>query len=151
MTSPWVLLGLAVSAAMIVCTPFLWRNRGAVFGLRWFAVSLLPAALALTGLLTLFGRVGRAVGSFFGGAAFSPRVWVGYGLIGAAIVVWLVARAVRSRGSGARDAPRVESGSSPAPSVGKAAAPALGRSAPSAASGDDEFADIEAILRRRGI
>lgn len=152
MTSPWVLLGLALSAAMLACTPFLWRNRGAVFGLRWFAISLLPAGLALTGLLTLFGRVGRAIGSFFGGAVFSPRVWVGYALIGAAVVVWLVARAVRSRGRGDEGARHVEGGSRPAPSVGKAAAPAIGRSKSSAAQAeDDEFADIEAILRRRGI
>lgn len=152
MSSPWVLLGLAVSVAMLVCTPFLWRSRGAVFGLRWFAISLLPAGLALTGLLTLFGRLTRAIGSFFGGAVFSPRVWVGYALIGAAVVMWLVARAVRSRGSGDGGARRVERGSSPAPSVGKAAAPALGRSRSSASQAeDDEFADIEAILRRRGI
>lgn len=151
MSSPWVLLGLAVSVAMVIATPFLWRNRGAVFGLRWFSVALLPAGLALTGLLTLVGRVGNAVTAFFGRSVFSPTVWMGYALIGAAVVGWLVARAVRSRGEDAPGSQRVEP-RTPPPSVGKAATPGLGRSEPSRiTTGDEDFAEIEAILRRRGI
>ena len=160
MTNPWVLLGFVVSAAMIAGTPFLWRNRGAVFGLRWFAVALLPGALALTGLLTLFGRVGNAVANFFTGSVFSPRVWVGYAALGVAVLVWFIAGAVRARSGGSRanarpSAPQVGSAAvaPTAGSVGRAARPSAVApgGGPSAAAPDDDFAEIEAILKRRGI
>lgn len=152
MTNPWVLLGLVVSAAMIAGTPFLWRRRGAVSGLRWLAVALLPGGLALTGLLTLFGRVGNAVASFFTGTAFSPVVWIGYAAIGAAMLVWLVAGAIAGRG-GRTTAARVGSSAVPpavAPAGRRARSAGIGSADAPPAAGDD-FAEIEAILKRRGI
>jgi hypothetical protein len=151
--SPWVLLGLAVSAAMVVSTPFMWRNRGARFGLRWFAVALLPAGLALTGLLTLVGRVSRAVTSFFGGAVFSPMVWTGYALIGAAVLIWLVARFVGARSADARGTGTSGAGSAAAQPAAarRGSTPAVEPARASVPAGDDDFADIEAILKRRGI
>jgi len=136
---------------MLVGTPFLWRSRGAVFGLRWLAVSLVPAGLALTGLLTLLGRVASATTSFFTRSVFSPTVWLGYGLIGAALLIWVVARAVRSRGGGRSPQVGARAAATPADAtVGPSSTRAVGAAGPPPA-GDDEFADIEAILRRRGI
>lgn len=151
MSNPWVLLGLVVSVAMVAGTPFIWRRRGAAFGVRWFAAALLPAGFALTGILTLVGRVSSAVTGFFGRAVFSPAVWTGYALLGAALVIWLVARFVSSRSTGSSaGSERAAVGSTPAVARrGSAAAVGSGRTA--APAGDDDFADIEAILKRRGI
>jgi len=146
--SPWVLFGLAVSAVMVVAAPFMWRNRGARFGLRWIAVGLVPAGLALNGILKLAGQITRAVTTFFGRTAFSPMVWSGYALIGAAVVIWLVARFVgaRSATSGGTAAPPAQ------PEVRRrGATPAVEPARSSVPAGDDDFADIEAILKRRGI
>lgn len=152
--SPWVIAGLALSVALLAATPFGWRRRGSVFALRWAAVAVVPAGLALAGLLTLFGRVGNAVTSFVSQFAFSPTVWVGWSLLGAAVLVWVIAGAMQARGVGASPADR-ESLTGSATS-GTDSAGAVGRSAKqpsaSATSGaGDEFADVEEILRRRGI
>lgn len=143
--SPWVIAGLVLSAALLVSTPYVWRRRGAVFGLRWLAAGLLPAGLALAGLLTLVGRVGNAVASFVSRFVFSPTVWVGWAILGAAVLVWVVAGVVRARGGDVPAEPERVGGSG-GPSR------ALDRKRDRAGSGaDDEFADVEEILRRRGI
>lgn len=143
--SPWVIAGLALSAALLAATPFVWRRRGSVFALRWAAVAVVPAGLALAGLLTLFGRVGNAVTSFVSRFVFSPTVWIGWSLLGAAVLVWVIAGAMQARGAGG------------SPAVGRPESPrAVERStkqpgARTDGGADDEFADIEEILRRRGI
>ena len=156
MFSPWWWLGIAASAALLVCTPFMWRNRGAVFGLRWASVALLPAGLAITGWFTLFARVGKAVFVFFTRTAFAPTVWIGYALLAAAVVGWIAAGALASRGRGGtaarssrgvgQTAGRGLAGSHK--SVGNVSSPAAAQTASGA---DDEFAEAEAILRRHGI
>lgn len=148
--SPWVIAGLALSAALLAATPFVWRRRGSVFALRWAAVAVVPAGLALAGLLTLFGRVGNALTSFVSRFVFSPTVWIGWSLLGAAVLVWVIAGAMQARGAGAPP-DRVPSGS--AATERRSEPPrAVGRKTKQpGAAGDDEFADIEEILRRRGI
>ncbi len=151
--SPWLIAGLALSVALLAATPYVWRRRGSVFALRWAAVAVLPAGLALAGLLTLFGRVGNAVTSFVARFVFSPTVWVGWSLLGAAVLVWVVAGAMQARGVGTTPA-RDETTS--ADTARRSPPRVVGRSTkqPGASSGagaGDEFADIEEILRRRGI
>lgn len=148
--SPWVIAGLVLSAALLVSTPYVWRRRGALFGLRWLAAGLLPAGLALAGLLTLVGRIGNAVASFVSRFVFSPTVWVGWALLGAAVVVWVVAGLVRDRGGGEAAARPEQVGSGE--DGARRSSRAVGRKPDRTVSEtDDEFADVEEILRRRGI
>jgi hypothetical protein len=153
LTSLWTFVGVTASAVLVAFVPFAWRRRGPVFGLRMAAFALLPAGLAMTGLLTLGGRLGRAFSSFVTHLVFSPVVWFGFTMLGVSVLLALTAQAVRRRGIGA-PAPSASSsrgsGSTAAPVGARPAAPALDRKrkAPAAA---DEFADIEELLRRRGI
>jgi hypothetical protein len=140
------LAGVLLTIVMVVATPVVWRRRGAIWGMRWLAVALVPAGLAMAGLLTLFGRIGNAIAAFVSRFVFSPTVWVGYALLALSVVLWLTARTMQGRRAGA---PKTS------PAVGSAPAQiASGKQAgkkPATASVDDEFADIEAILHRRGI
>lgn len=140
--SAWTIAGIVLSGALVVATPFIWRRRGAAFGLRWLAVGLLPAGLALAGLLSLFGRIGNAIASFVSRFVFSPAVWVGYVVIALAVVLWVVARFVGSRTS---DRTARTSSEERQPAVPAVTASGGSRSA------DDDFSDVEELLRRRGI
>ncbi|MEU1507751.1 hypothetical protein [Kitasatospora sp. NPDC005748] len=132
---------------------------------RWFAVALLPAGLYLTGLFPVARTIGSELADWATKLVFDPRVWTGIALlaVSAALLVttrWAGRRrAVDTTGSApaaAGPAPgRAAVTGAPAgrPSaVPKAAAP--GSTAPKAGKRDDglgDFADIEEILRRRGI
>lgn len=154
LTSLWTIVGLIITAVMLGFVPYAWRNRGSVFALRLAAIALLPAAFAMTGLLTLMGRIGRAVSSFVTHLVFSPVVWLGAAMLGAAVLLEVTARAVRTRGGGGRpdqaDAKPRPTGSTAAPISRKSEPAAIDRSRRAPAA-DDEFADIEELLRRRGI
>jgi hypothetical protein len=140
------------------------RRRGAGAGLRGVAWSLLPLAAYLTGAVEMLWRIGTAIADWVGGFVFSPRVWSGVIVTGLAVLLFVVSGALRRRGSG-RSGARVEATGRPAVGpgaagrqpaadqgalerapAGRAAAPRKGK-----ADVDDEFAEIEEILRRRGI
>jgi len=134
-----VIAGFALSAALLAVAWFAWRRRGAADGLRWLAVALVPAGLAMSGLGAMFGRIGLAIGRFFTMFVFSPFVWTGLALLGGAVGLELASRAMRARGVGGRSenaAGQVEPRRPAASSPGTA---------------DDDLADIEELLRRRGI
>lgn len=137
--SPWVIAGFALSAALLAVAWFAWRRRGAADGLRWLAVALVPAGLAMSGLGAMFGRIGLAIGRFFTMFVFSPFVWTGLALLAGAVGLELASRAMRARGVGARQ-----------PETARRVEPR--RDAPaSSGAADDDLADIEELLRRRGI
>ncbi|MER7820414.1 hypothetical protein [Streptomyces sp. NPDC096153] len=121
---------------------------------RIAAYALVPLGLVLTGV------VEWAVGT-----VFSPTAWVGVGVLGAAWGLFMTTRAVERRrlakassqdGAGPRSA---VAPSASAPALGKAGRPAAqpgGTAGPkgrkqSAAGADDDFSDIEAILKKHGI
>jgi hypothetical protein len=148
LTSAWTITGVVLTLVLLGLVPLVWRRWGAITGLHVVAFALLPAAFGMTGLLTLIGRLGRAIGSFATHLVFSPTVWFGFALIGASVLIEALARALRSRGVGTQGGSAAEPARS-GPAVGtkpRAVEPA--RRKPAA---DDEFADIEEILRRRGI
>ncbi|WP_370247275.1 hypothetical protein [Nocardioides sp.] len=118
-----------------------WRRRGAVSGLRWGAATLLVVAAYLTRTLQLIGRIADAVGDWAARLVFSPSVWVGLGVALLAVLVWLAAGFLERRGRGAAPTAAVP----PTPATAPRGAVAGG------GAGTDEFADIEALLRRRGI
>jgi hypothetical protein len=146
--------------ALAVTTAYRRRFLAAT---RIAAIALLPFGLALAGLVTLGRKIGTATGDWALDLVFKPTVWLGFGVIACSAALLGVTRLFSGRsGRKARrggDAGAEATGSGPAAvSAGAsapAAAPALGagprRSRASADSGLSDFADIEEILKRRGI
>ncbi|MEV7774132.1 hypothetical protein [Kitasatospora sp. NPDC086791] len=120
---------------------------------RWFAVALLPAGLYLTGLFPLASTIGRAFTDWAAKLVLDPRVWTGIVLLGVSAVLLVTTRWVGRRGT-VEAPPERPAAAGPAPER-PAVAPAP--KAPKKQAGgkrDDglgDFADIEEILRKRGI
>jgi len=110
-------------------------------------------------------RFGVAIGDFFSGLAFSPKVWAGVIIAGVVVVLFVVTGGLRGRDR--KKSKRDKSGSSAEPrqpgalpatvpvSTGTARtqpAPAPARrKGKGKADDDDEFGDVADILRRHGI
>lgn len=138
--------GLGIAAVTAYRKRFLAATRVAAY-------SLVPIGLVLTGVV-----------GWVAGIALRPTVWLGFGLLAVAWVLFMTTRAVERRGAGTRKergaAERAARGGAVAPA---ASAPSLGspdartRPAPGtrgrkpSASSDDDFSDIEAILKKHGI
>jgi hypothetical protein len=127
--------GLAVVGALVAW--YAWRRRDAAAGLRALAWALVPLAAYLTGVLRLLWDIAGAVVRWAIGLVFSPIVWFGVGLAGLSFVLFVVSGLLRRRRP-QRATPAAEGRNKPA--VGSRGTAAT-----------DEFADIEELLRRRGI
>ncbi|MFB7128074.1 hypothetical protein DR950_13545 [Kitasatospora xanthocidica] len=123
---------------------------------RWFAVALLPAGLYLTGLFPLASTIAREFADWATRLVFDPRVWTGIALLGVSAVLLVTTRWVGRRGGTAvESAPERPAAAGPAPERPAVAAPApKAAKKPAAGKREDglgDFADIEEILRKRGI
>ncbi|MEU1705692.1 hypothetical protein ABZ478_09825 [Streptomyces sp. NPDC005706] len=143
----------AVSAAglgIAVVTAYRKRYLSAV---RIAAYSLVPIGLVMIGIV-----------GWLSDTAFSPTAWAGFGVLGAAWLLFAGTRAVERRRGGTRAERRAERaaarGARPeavapaasAPSLGAGKSPATRPAAPPAGtSSADDFSDIEAILKKHGI
>lgn len=136
----WAALTLSLTVLGGIWTWFSFRRRGLTSGLRALGVTLLPLAAYLTKTLQMFTEIGQAVGSWATHLVFSPVVWFGCLLGATGIVLIVISGMLRSRRIG-----KTEGGSRKELAAGRrpAAAPAT--------SVDPEMAEIEAILRKRGI
>lgn len=140
----WTALALTLTTVGAAATWLLWRRRGLVAGLRAAALTLLVPAAWLTDTLRMFTRIGDAVADWALGLVFSPVAWTGVALAGVSVVLLVVSGVLAGRGIGARSrGNEVEGADGGAPAKG-----AAGRGAPAI---DDDLADIEALLRRKGI
>jgi hypothetical protein len=161
---PWFFLCGGLTAAGLIGSWFTLRRRGPRAAARWLAWALLPIALYLVGVLQVLWRFGVAIGDFFGGLAFSPKVWSGVILAGISLVLFVVTGGLRGRSR--RKRAKAEPDSQPAASKALAAAPPMAASAgmasrPKAApvpakrkgapANDDDFGEVAAILKRHGI
>ncbi|MGW6689695.1 hypothetical protein [Streptomyces sp. NPDC054961] len=139
----------AVSAAGLGIAALTAYRKRFLAATRIAAYSLVPVGLVMTGVV-----------QWLSGLVFKPTVWVGFGLLGLAWVLFMTTRAIERRGSGAGEKPAKEpkaakgrpardavAPAASAPSLGGATPP---RSTPAAAPGED-FSDIEAILKKHGI
>jgi hypothetical protein len=148
---------LALTAAGLVAAWSRWRRKSPRAGVRMLAWAVLPMAFYLTGLADLAERVGSAFTKFGASFVFSPKTWLGVVIAGVALLLLLVSgglpKVPRRKGSKAVK----QDGSAPEAARGKESGPqalttGTGRTRKQAAAdSDDDMADIEAILRRRGI
>lgn len=143
----WAALTAALTVAGAIWTWIAFRRRGAANGLRAMGFTLLPAAAWLTGTLEMVVEIAGSVTDWASSLVFDVRTWVGVGLAGLAVVLWVVSGFIRDRQLG-----RARSGTGSGTT-----APRREQLPPTSArtSGgspiDDDLADIEALLKRRGI
>ena len=163
-----VLLPLCIGLALIgvIVAGVAWRkgSRGRV--VQGIGLALAPIALYFTGLLRLIWDAVVALGSWATSIVFSPSMWFGISLLGLCVVLWVVGglltrRAVTKRGTAPAAAagtrPAVGTGSTPAKvpttkaATPKSATPKSAKGKAPAQEVDPEMAEIEAILKNRGI
>ncbi|MFB6770913.1 hypothetical protein [Streptomyces sp. NPDC056337] len=141
----------AVSAAGLGIAAVTAYRRRFLTAVRVAAYALVPIGLVMTGVV-----------EWLADTAFSPVAWAGFGVLGVAWVLFMITRTVERRRGGTRKERKqaraaaqreaVAPGAS-APSLGAGASPAA-KPAPkpaSASRGEDDFSDIEAILKKHGI
>ncbi|MEV4247125.1 cellulose synthase [Streptosporangium canum] len=161
----WLPLCAGVTGVGLVLSFLLMRRRGVVAGLRGVAWSLLPLAAFLTGALPTLWQIGTAIVGFFAGVVFNPTVWAGVAVTGLSLVLFLVTGVLRGRRTAASAEPRTPAAGTPAAPGGpvtagggatqplpqRKAAPAQKPAPARKPAADDDFSDIEDILKRRGI
>lgn len=148
----WAALAAVLTALGAAWTWHAFRHRGVASGLRGAGLTLLPPAALLTGTLEMFTEIGGSVLDWATSLVLSPVVWIGIVLTGISVLLLGSSAFLRARGHGGNpgaDTPG-RSGPKPAPATARRAGlpPASGRGEPAI---DDDMADIEAILKRRGI
>jgi hypothetical protein len=131
----WGALALSLTLLGGIWTWFAYRRRGFAAGLRGVAFTLLPLAAYLTKTLQMLGEVGDAVADWATSLVFSPQVWLGIVIAGIAGVLLVVSGWLAGRRD---DTPKQVRGKKT-------------EAVESSAIVDDDMADIEAILRKRGI
>ncbi|KUF14103.1 MULTISPECIES: hypothetical protein [Streptomyces] len=116
---------------------------------RLAAYALVPIGLVMTGAVEWAAET-----------AFSPVAWAGFGVLGAAWLLFLATRAVERRSGGTRKERRAAAKAArreavapaaSAPSLGSAARPGAKPAAGQKAAPAEDFSDIEAILKKHGI
>ena len=137
----WGALALALTTLGGIYTWWALRHRGVAAAVRAGGITLLPLAAWMTGLLEVAGDIGNALGHWLTRLVFSPFVWLGMLLFFVAFVLIGGSNFVSRRKDpepkpprGVTDAPKaVRKTSQPDPLI------------------DDEMAEIQAILKKRGI
>ena len=167
-TADTVLLPLCVALTLVglVITALAWRRgrRGRV--VQGLGLAIAPVALYFTHLLRLVWDAVVAIVAWATRIVFSPTVWIGFALLGLCVVLWVVGGLIArhsapARVSRAEKAAAVATGSDPRQVTAGKTQPAArsGRksgaksSAKPSGSGDvdPEMAEIEALLKSRGI
>jgi hypothetical protein len=145
----------ALSAAGLALALLTAYRRRYLRATRIAALALLPTGLAMAGLVTLGRRVGTAVADWAVDLVFKPTVWTGFAVIACSALLYGITRLFAGRAPAAErtTAERAPGALPGAPTTAiPAGAPAAGkRRGGSADSGLSDFADVEEILKRRGI
>jgi hypothetical protein len=151
----WGALALTLTLLGAIWTWVAFRRRGVGSGLRALAFTLLPMAAYLTNTLRMFTRIAEAVADWATTLVFDPSVWIGIVLAALSVALFAASRFVRARSprGGRRSTGPATGASGPPRSAGRR--PASGELPASSGRGepviDDDMAEIEALLRRRGI
>lgn len=147
----WAALTAALTVAGAVWTWIAFRRRGAANGLRAMGFTLLPAAAWLTGTLEMVVEIAGSVTDWATSLVFDVLTWTGVGLAGLAVLLFVVSGFIRDRQL-ARGRAMGRTGSPTGAS--SPVLPEASSTRPRASGGssvDDDLADIEALLRKRGI
>lgn len=152
----WTILALGLTGAGVAATWWAFTRRGTLAGLTALGWTLLVPAAWLTGLFTLLARIGTAISRWVAGLAFDPFFFVGATLAGVAVCLLLATSLLRRRGVGA--APTRRTRGVPSSTTDALADPTAkprrsgaGRRPAEPSAAGEEFDDIEALLRQRGI
>lgn len=133
-TVVWLPNALVMTAVLGLFAWWRWRRKGAVAGLRWTGVAMLPLALYGVGLFRLVWSVGLAFSRFLTGFVWRPSVWFGLLLAVVAVALIVLPGKVAGGSAGAtRSEPQQVASSRRKPAA------------------DNDMAEIEDILKRHGI
>lgn len=149
---PWLLLTAGLTGFGLLATWLVGRRRGAAAVMRGIAWSLVPIAAYLTGLIEVAWKLGAAVATWALQLVFSPLVWAGIIVAGLCAVLFVVSGVLRRRGlagAGRAAGQAVEPGRDAGKELDRQ--PSGAKATKQGATADDDFAEIEDILRRRGI
>jgi hypothetical protein len=157
LASLWLPLCAGATVAGLVFSFMAFRRRGAASGMRVAAWALLPMAAYLTGALQTLWTIGTTLVGFVTGLVLNPLVWAGVAVTGLSVVLFVVSGVLRGRKlstgrkKSASDTPAQDSVKPSANKPAVATKPQPAVSAPKTAKSDDDFSDIEELLKRRGI
>lgn len=141
---------ISLAALGLVLAIVLWLRGRRGRALQAFGFAALPVGLYLTGLLGLVFAAISALGGWAARLVFNPAVWAGAGLLGIAVVLWVIGGVIARRTRGRRPADK-KSGTTAVRGKDEKASLTRGRGATSKGATGSEFDDIEELLRRRGI
>ncbi|MGW0815091.1 hypothetical protein ACWD00_17835 [Streptomyces viridiviolaceus] len=138
----------AVSAAGLGIAAVTAYRRRFLAATRIAAYALIPVGLVMTGVV-----------EWLADTAFSPTAWAGFAVLGVSWLLFLTTRTVERRRGGTRKERKAAArGAAERDAVAPAASgPSLGPGSRPAsrptgkARGEDDFSDIEAILKKHGI
>ncbi|WP_333771068.1 hypothetical protein [Streptomyces sp. IBSBF 2435] len=140
----------ALSAGGLAIAMLTAYRRRFLAATRIAAASLVPIGLAMAGLVTLGRKVTTATGHWAADLVLKPTVWMGFGVLAVAALLYGITRLVSARlPEGGGRAPAAVPGASTA--AIPAGRPAAARRRGGSDSGLSDFADVEEILKRRGI
>src|SRR5215472_16461634 len=150
-----------LTAVGLIGSWFTLRRRGPRAAARVLAWALLPIALYLVGILQVLWRFGVAIGDFFSGLAFSPKVYIGLIIAGISVLLFFVTGGLRSRDRKKHEsAKKQEKEPDAGPGQLMPSSPATARTQPapapakrkkSGAAPDEDFDEVADILKRHGI
>lgn len=146
----WLALTVTLTVVGAVGTWLAYRRRGVAAGMLGLGITLLFPAAYLTRTLRMLTEIVDAVAGWATSLVLSPTVWVGVVLAGLGVLLIGGSRALAARGAGARSGgPRGDGAVARGGRTRGEVGPAPARGAQAGA--DDDLADIEALLKRRGI
>jgi hypothetical protein len=144
-----VLLPLCVGLALlgVIATGIAWRrgNKGRV--IQGIGIALAPIALYFSGLLRLLWDAIVAFGTWASKIILSPAVWFGLSLLGLCVVLWVVGGLIARRSRNAKS----KAVSTEATANALPAKKGTRKAQQSQPPIDEEMAEIEALLKSRGI
>jgi hypothetical protein len=148
--------------AETVCSAVAAAGLG-VAAITAYRKRFLTAARIAGYALVPLGLVMAGVVDWLADTALSPTAWAGFGVLGVSWLLFASTRAVERRRGGTRKERKERKAAgtaarrddvaptASAPSLGQGSRPAAQAAPTSAPRSEDDFSDIEAILKKRGI